>query len=261
MMQGKHERERDMTPTGNTILVTGGTSGIGLELAKAFHKLGNTVIIAGRRKKLLDDAVVAHPGMAAYVLDVEDKASITSATAKIIKDHPSLNVLVNNAGIMRGEDMTAKTIGLADAEATIATNLLAPMRLIAALLPHFRAQPKSAIINVTSGLAFVPLAHTPTYSATKAALHSYTQSLRHQLRGTSVEVLELAPPMVQTDLMPGQASNPHGMPLADFIAESISLLQSTPTPPEILVERVNILRRAEAEGRFGQVFAFLNPTG
>jgi uncharacterized oxidoreductase len=260
-MQHKHAKEFAMTPTGNTILITGGTSGIGLALAKAFHALGNTVIIAGRRKTLLDEAVATHPGMAAYVLDVEDPASITSVAAKIEKEHPKLNVLVNNAGIMRAENLAAEEIDLADAEATITTNLLAPVRLIAALLPHFRAQPKSAIINVTSGLAFVPLAYTPTYSATKAALHSYTQSLRHQLRDTSVEVLELAPPMVQTDLMPGQASNPQGMPLADFISESIAQLQKNPTPPEILVDRVNILRRAEAEGRFGQVFGFLNPAG
>jgi uncharacterized oxidoreductase len=259
MMQAKHEEEYDMTPTGNTILVTGGTSGIGLELAKAFHKLGNKVIIAGRRKKLLDEAVAANTGMAAYVLNVDDKPSIASVAAKIVKDHPALNVLVNNAGIMRAEDMTAKTIDLADAEATVTTNLLAPMRLIAAFLPHLRAKPKSAIINVTSGLAFVPLAFTPTYSATKAALHSYTQSLRHQLRGSSVEVLELAPPLVQTDLTPGQATNPNGMPLADFIAESMMQLQKSPTPPEILVERVNFLRRAEAEGRYGQVFGILNP--
>jgi uncharacterized oxidoreductase len=258
-MQVKHREGNAMTPTGNTILMTGGTSGIGLELAKAFHKLGNKVIIAGRRKAKLDEAIKENSGMTGYELDVEDQASIASVTAKIVKEHPQLNVLVNNAGIMRAENLAGDAIDLSDAAATIATNLMAPMRLIAALLPHLKTQRRSIIINVTSGLAFVPLAMTPTYSATKAALHSYTQSLRHQLRGTSVEVSELAPPMVQTDLMPGQATNPHGMPLAEFIAESMAQLQKDPTPPEILVNRVNVLRRAEAEDRYGQVFSMLNP--
>jgi uncharacterized oxidoreductase len=203
--------------------------------------------------------VAAHPGLAAYVLDVEDAGAITAFAAQVTKAHPGLNVLINNAGIMRSEDLVSPPGFLTDAEATIATNLLGPIRMTAALLPHLRARPRAAVINVTSGLAFVPLAYTPTYSATKAALHSYTQSLRHQLRETSVDVLELAPPMVQTDLMPGQASNPNGMPLADFISEVMGLLGQTPTPDEICVERVQFLRRAEAEGRMATVFGMLNP--
>jgi uncharacterized oxidoreductase len=167
-------------------------------------------------------------------------------------------VLVNNAGIMRAENLTDAQAALPDAEAMIATNLLGPIRLSTALLPHLMAQHASTIINVSSGLAFVPLAITPTYSATKAALHSYTQSLRYQLRDTSVEVLELAPPMVQTDLMPGQAVNPMGMPLADYVSEVMGLLAQNPTPAEICVDRVHILRGAEREGRFDQVFAMIN---
>jgi uncharacterized oxidoreductase len=248
-----------MNMTGNTVLITGGASGIGLALAVALRTAGNTVIIAGRRQSALDAAVAAYPGLVAQVLDVEDADAITAFAARITKSHPGLNVLINNAGIMRSEDLLSPPGFLADAAAMIATNFQGPILMTAALLPHLRAQPHATVINVTSGLAFVPLAVTPTYSATKAALHSYTQSLRHQLRATSVEVLELAPPMVQTDLMPGQATNPHGMPLADYTAEVMGLLARDPTPAEICVERVQVLRQAEAQGQYPQVFGMLNP--
>jgi uncharacterized oxidoreductase len=250
-----------MNLTGNTILITGGASGIGLALAEAYLAAGNEVIIAGRRQAALDAAKAAHPGLAAYVLDVADPAAITAFAAMVTAVHPALNVVINNAGIMRAEDMLSSSGYPGDAEATVAINLLGPIRMTAALLPHLQRQPQATIINVTSGLAFVPLAITPTYSATKAALHSYTMSLRHQLRRTGVAVLELAPPMVQTDLMPGQASNPHGMPLADYIAEVMGLLGQTPTPDEICVERVQFLRRAEADGQMAQVFGMLNTAG
>ena len=248
-----------MKTTGNTILITGGASGIGLALAVAWQGLGNTVIVAGRRKAVLDQVTAAHPGLIGYELDVEDAASIAGFAAQVVKNHPGLNVLVNNAGIMRAENLTDAQAALPDAEAMMATNLLGPLRLTTALLPHLMAQSKAAVINVTSGLAFVPLAITPTYSATKAGLHSYTQSLRHQLRDTSVEVLELAPPMVQTDLMPGQAGNPMGMPLAEYVAEVMGLLAQNPTPAEICVDRVQMLRGAERDGRFDQMFGMLNP--
>lgn len=249
-----------MKPSGNTILITGGTSGIGRELAHQFHGLGNKVIIAGRRKALLDEITSAHPGMVGYVLDVDDAQAIQDFAAKMAADHPDLNVLLNNAGIMKAEDLTAETIDLSVAEATIITNLLAPIRLTAALLPHLRRRPQATIINVSSGLAFVPLVGAPTYSATKAALHSYTISLRRQLRDTSVEVLELIPPSVQTDLMPGHAEDPHAMPLADFITETMAAFQEQPTPLEIKVKRVAFLRDAEAEGRFEQTLDMLNGT-
>jgi uncharacterized oxidoreductase len=250
-----------MIMTGNTILITGGASGIGLALAQAFLTAGNTVIIAGRRQSALDAAVAAHPGLVAHVLDVEDADAITAFAAQVTQAHPGLNVLINNAGTMRGEDLTSAPDFLTDAKATVATNFLGPILVTAALLPHLRAQPHATVINVTSGLAFVPLAMTPTYSATKAALHSYTQSLRYQLRDTGVEVLELAPPMVQTDLMPGQSVNPMGMPLAQYTAEVIGLMAQNPTPPEICVERVQLLRRAERDGRFDEVFAMINGMG
>jgi uncharacterized oxidoreductase len=133
--------------------------------------------------------------------------------------------------------------------------------MTAAFLPHLRKQADATIINVSSGLAFVPLSRTPTYCATKAALHSYSQSLRHQLRDTCVRVIELAPPAVQTDLMPGQKASPIAMPLDDYIAEVMALFEAHPEGPEILVERVKLLRNAEAEGRYDAVLGLLNPTG
>jgi uncharacterized oxidoreductase len=247
-----------MNISGNTILITGGGTGIGRALAEALHAQGNHVIIAGRRKEALDATTAANPGMASIILDVEDPAAIRDFAGRIMAAHPRLNVLINNAGIMRPENLQAQQGDLRDAEATITTNLLGPIRLIAALLPALQKQPRSTIINVTSGLAFVPLAMTPTYSATKAALHSYTQSLRHQLKGTTTEVIELAPPGVQTDLMAGQAENPQMMPLAEYVAEAISLLKSQPDAAEICVQRVGFLRFAEAQGKFDATFAMLN---
>jgi uncharacterized oxidoreductase len=247
-----------MNPTGNTILITGGTSGIGRELAKQFQVLGNKVIIAGRRQELLDEVTARQPGIVGHVLDVAQVGTIDAFAERVIAKHPTLNVLINNAGIMVAENVRNQSEHLAIAEATIATNLLGPMRLTAALLPHLQAQPQAAIVTVSSGLAFVPLAATPTYCATKAAIHSYTVSLRHQLRNTNVEVIELVPPGVQTDLMPGHASNPIMMPLTDFISETMGLFKQQPTPSEICVQRVGWQRRAEAESRFEQVFAALN---
>jgi uncharacterized oxidoreductase len=246
-----------MQPTGNTILITGGGSGIGRGLAEALHRLGNQVIIAGRRQAYLDETTAANPGIASLTLDIEDPAAIKAFAAQAIAAFPSLNVLVNNAGIMRSENLLAQQPDLADAEAIVATNLLGPIRLTAALLPHLQAQPHATVINVSSGLAFVPLAPTATYCATKAALHSYTQSLRYQLRNTSVEVLELIPPYVQTHLMHG-AEDPRAMPLPAFIAETMAILTTQPTPPEICVKNVNGLRLAELRGIFDKVFHGLN---
>jgi uncharacterized oxidoreductase len=245
-----------MQITGNTILITGGGSGIGEAIAVALHAKGNKIILAGRRRETLEAVAARHPGMAVQVLDVADAGDIAAAAAKVVQDHPALNVLINNAGIMQAEDLTAADTTIA--EATIATNLLGPIRLTAALLPHLTAQAASTVINVTSGLAFVPLAATATYNATKAAMHSYSQSLRSQLAGTSVRVIEWAPPAVATDLMPGHAQNPNSMPLADFISESMALLEGQPGAEEILVERVKFLRHAEARGDYAKVFGMLN---
>ncbi len=245
-----------MTPTGNTILVTGGGSGIGAALAQRFHDAGNTVIVAGRRQAALDETIAGRERMHAMTLDVEDASAIDAFAARLVAEHPALNVLVNNAGIMKLEDATTRR-DLADAEATIVTNLLGPIRLTNALIDHFKAQSNAAIVNVTSGLGFVPLTAAPTYSATKAAIHSYTVSLRRLLAGR-VELIELAPPGVQTDLTPGQATRPGYLPLADFIDEVMALFGQQPTPHEILVERVRPLRAAEADGQFDERLAMLN---
>ncbi len=248
-----------MDMTGNTLLVTGGGSGIERGLAEAFHALGNQVIIAGRRAEVLAEVVAANPGMAPALFDVEDAAAIPGFAAGVVAAHPGLNVLINNAGIMRVEDVLAEPYGLGDAEAMVVTNLLGPIRLTAALLPQLRGQPRAAVLNVTSGLAFVPLAVTPTYSATKAALHSWGDSLRYQLRGTSVQMIEVAPPAVGTDLMPGSRANPNALNLDDYIAETMALLASGPQRAEFLVERVKVLRHAERGGAYAGVFGMLSP--
>ena len=247
-----------MNMTGNTILVTGGGTGIGLGLAKAFHDGGNTVIIAGRRPAPLAEVVAANPGMTSVVLDVADPAAIQAFAAQAAQDYPALNVLINNAGIMKTEDALADPFDLSACEATVATNLLGPIRLTAALLPHLRRQSAATVVNVTSGLAFVPRAATPTYSATKAAMHSYTQSLRFLLRETPVQVIELVPPLLVTDLMPGQRANPRAMPLDEFIRESMALFAGHSSAPEVLVERVKMQRNAEAKGDHDKVFAMIN---
>lgn len=246
-----------MNLTGNTILITGGGSGIGRAFAEQLHKLGNQIVIAGRRQKALDETTAANPGMRSFVLDIEDPVDIRTFAAQAAAESPALNVLVNNAGIMRQENLLADKRDLADSESIIATNLLGPIRLTAALLPHLQKQPHSAVINVSSGLAFLPLTVTPTYCATKAAIHSYTESLRYQLRATQTEVIELIPPYVATNLMDG-ADDPRAMPLDQFITEVMQILKTQPTPSEICVENVKGLRFAAASGRYDAVFAGLN---
>jgi uncharacterized oxidoreductase len=246
-----------MNLTGNTILITGGGSGIGRGLAEELLKLGNQIVIAGRRKHALDETTAANPGMKSLTLDIESPTAIREFAVKAVADFPTLNVLINNAGIMRAEKLLDQRPDLADAESIVATNLLGPIRLTAALLPHLKQQPHATIMNVSSGLAFVPLVFTPTYCATKAAIHSYTESLRYQLRATNIEVLELAPPYVATDLMSG-ASDPRAMPLGKFIAEVMGILKTEPTPAEICVENVNGLRFAERQGRYDATFNGLN---
>lgn len=245
-----------MKQSGNTILITGGGSGIGEALAHRLHDTGNTVIVAGRRRDTLDAAIAGRANMHAMTLDIDSPQAIEAFAADLIAAHPALNVVINNAGVMRYEDLSARR-DLSDAEATITTNLLGPIRLTNALVDHLKAQDDAAIVNVTSGLAFVPLVIAATYSATKAAIHSYTLSLRDALAG-SVEVIELAPPAVQTDLTPGQRDRAAYQPLDEFADEVMALFGHEPTPREILVERVKPLRNAEAEGRFDATLAQLS---
>jgi uncharacterized oxidoreductase len=251
------EKKYTMKITGNTILITGGGSGIGRGLAEALQAEGNRVIIAGRRKQVLEEATKANPGMESLTLDIEDAKSIREFAAQVTKDYPSLNVLINNAGIMRLENLKEQPEELTDAESIVTTNLLGPIRLTAALLPLLLKQPQSTVMNVTSGLAFVPLTSVPTYNATKAAMHSYSLSLRYQLKDTKTEVLELIPPYVQTDLLSG-AADPRAMPLKDFIAQTIEILKTQPEAKEICVERVKALRFAEKNGNFDGFFSNFN---
>lgn len=239
-----------MKLSGNTILITGGGSGIGEALAHRLHDLGNKIIVAGRRREALEKAAAGRADITAMTLDIEDPRAIEDLARRVVAENPDLNVLINNAGIMRYEAIETRR-DLADAEATVATNLLGPIRLTNALVDHLSDKRDPAIVNVTSGLAFVPLVATATYSATKAAMHSYAVSLREALRGR-VEVIELAPPAVQTDLTPGQRKAPGYLPLEDFMDEVMALLAQQPTPREVLVEAVRFLRDAEAEGRFDE---------
>ena len=246
-----------MKIAGNTILVTGGTSGIGRALAEALHGKGNKVIIAGRRQSLLDEITGRNPGMIGIAVDLNDSEAIAQFAASVKSRFPALNVLINNAGIAGHEDYTADSIDLTRAYATIQTNINGVLQLSAALLPLLRAQAHATLMVTTSGLAFVPYPPGPVYSATKAFMHNWLDALRVQLRKTSVEVLELAPPYVQTELGgPQQASDPRAMPLDAYISEVVQILERDTTENgEILVERVKPLRTAEQDGKYQE---FLN---
>ncbi|WP_406331603.1 SDR family oxidoreductase [Streptomyces sp. NBC_00203] len=247
-----------MKMTGNTILITGGTSGIGLGLALRLHEAGNKVIVAGRRKELLDEITAAHPGVEALVLDVTDPASIAQARETMASAHPELNVLVNNAGIMLRENLLDPA-DLQVAEDHVTVNLLGTIRMTYAFLPLLVGKNDSAVMNVTSALAFVPLPITPTYNATKAALHSFSESLRVQLAGadTGVQVIEVAPPGVRTTLL-GQQDDENAMPLDDFLTETLDLLREKPDAKELVVERARFVRDAEANGTYDNVLAMLS---
>jgi uncharacterized oxidoreductase len=243
----------DMDITNSTVFIPGATSGIGLGLAQRLQAAGSTVVIGGRRRALLDSLHDEY-GFDSVELDVTDPASITAAAASVIETHPTLDAVITMSGIMRAEDLRSSE-HLTDAVATVETNLLGTIRLIDAFLPHLLSRPASTIITVSSGLAYTPLAATPTYSATKAAVHSYTQSLRQQLTDSSVAVLELVPPAVATDLM-GEGVDFGGMPLDDFLTEVVSLLQAG-AAPEILVQNVLPLRWSERDGKQQELIEML----
>ena len=250
-----------MKMTGNTILVTGGTSGIGRALAEAFHDRGNHVVIAGRRPDKLDEAVAARPGMEAVQLDQDDPASLSRLAEAARTRFPELNVLVANAGISRAEDMAVDGWTTADAEAVVSTNILGPLRVTAAVLPMLKHRKNAALVVTTSNLAFIPRADFPSYCASKAFLHSWLQSVRHQLRKIPVEVLELSPPYVATELTgPGQVSDPRAVPLDAYVAEVMQLLETSNHPGgEVLVKRDHFRRTAERDGRYEEVFSTINP--
>jgi uncharacterized oxidoreductase len=247
-----------MNISGNTIFIPGSTSGIGLALALALQAEGNTVIIGGRRAERLEQLAAKHPGLDIVRIDTTDAASIDLAAQEVLARHPDLNVLVTMAGIMRVEDWHTPGSFLASAEEVVTTNVLGPIRLIAAFVEHLQTQPDATIVTVSSGLAFAPLAVTPSYSASKAAIHMLSESLRLQLADTKVQVVELEPPSVRTSLVPGQEDNEVAMPLEEFVAEVMALLASQPDAREIQVERVKFLRYGEARGDYDQVVAALN---
>jgi uncharacterized oxidoreductase len=247
-----------MNITGNTIFIPGSTSGIGLALALRFRERGNTVIVGGRRTELLERIVAEHPDIDTVQIDTTDAASVRSAADQVLVRHPDLNVVIAMAGVMKIEDWHHPETFLESAESTITTNVLGPIRLIAAFIEHLQKQPAATIITVSSGLAFAPLKVTPSYNASKAAIHMLTESLRLQLADTTVKLKELVPPAVQTDLLPGQRESDFAMPLDEFVDEVMGLLETEPDAKEIQVERVKFLRYAEVRGDYDKVVATLN---
>ncbi|MET9445480.1 SDR family NAD(P)-dependent oxidoreductase [Streptomyces sp. NPDC006610] len=247
-----------MNITGNTVFIPGATSGIGLALALELRARGNTIIVGGRRAELLDRIADEHPGIGTVRIDTTDAASIASAEKEVLSNHPGLNVLVTMAGVMNIEDWRDPASFLASAESTVTTNVLGPIRLIAAFVEHLQAQPDATIMTVSSGLAFTPLKVTPSYNASKAAIHMLSESLRLQFAGTSVKVMELVPPAVRTALLPGHEDNELAMPLDEFVAETVALLETQPDAKEIQVERVKFLRYGEARGDYDRVVATIN---
>ncbi|MEU5787558.1 SDR family NAD(P)-dependent oxidoreductase [Micromonospora purpureochromogenes] len=247
-----------MNISGNTVFIPGSTSGIGLALALELQARGNTVIVGGRRTDLLKEIAAEHPGIDTVTIDTADPASIASAAREVLARHPELNVLVTMAGIMRVEDWHQPETFLASAEAVVNTNVLGPIRLIAAFIEHLRAQPDATIMTVSSGLAFAPLKATPSYNASKAAIHMLSESIRLQLADTTVKIVELEPPAVRTSLLPGQEHSEFAVPLDEFVAEVVGLLEAQPEAKEIQVERVKFLRYGEARGDYDRVVETLN---
>ncbi|GAB6898840.1 SDR family oxidoreductase [Kineosporia succinea] len=245
-----------MNITGNTIFVPGATSGIGLALAVRLRAAGNTVIIGGRRAQLLAELKQQH-GFGTVVIDTTDPASVLRARDEVLEQYPDLDVLIAMAGIMKAENVLGPDF-LADATSIVDTNVNGPLRLIAAFVDHLRTRPRAALVTVSSGLAHVPLALTPTYNGSKAFVHLFTESIRLQLAGTPVQVIEIVPPAVRTELLPGGSDVEHFMPLDEFADEVMALLESEPDAHEILVRTVSFLRRAEVEGRYPAAVEALN---
>jgi uncharacterized oxidoreductase len=247
-----------MNISGNTIFIPGSTSGIGLALALELRAKGNTVIVGGRRAGLLDQIASEHPGIDTIQIDVADAASIEAAAKDVLARHPDLNVLITMCGIMRVEDWHQPESFLASAEDVITANLLGTVRLIAAFIQHLQARPDATLMTVSSGLAFTPLKVTPSYNASKAAIHMLSESIRLQFAGTNVKIVELEPPAVRTSLLPGQDESESAMPLEDYVSEVVALIEAQPDAKEIQVERVKFLRYGEARGDYDQVVAALN---
>eukprot|EP01034_Spumella_vulgaris_P027589 gene27590-34333_t len=207
----------------STIFITGGASGIGLALAVRLLALGHVVIVAGRRQSVLDQAQNEHPELKTIQGDIGSDASRVALFEKVVKEYPDVNVLINNAGVLNASASPLKDTTAEDWEghkSVIDINLVGTIHLSILFLPHLATKPRPLIVNNTSILAFIPVAVAATYSATKAALHSFTISLRHQLKASSIQVVEICPPTVQTDM----GSRFGGMPLDLYADDTMSRL-------------------------------------
>lgn len=244
----------------NTVLITGGGGGIGRGLAEAFHKLGNRVIIGGRRETVLKEVCAANPGMSSVVLDISNSASIRAAAHSVLAQFPDLNCLINNAGMQRAHDFSAGSVDESDMVEEIETNLLGLMRMCSVFIPYLKSRPQATVINISSALAFVPLARVPVYCATKAAVHSFCVSLRHQLKHTNVKVVELIPPWVDTNLDRGRrrTTGPAPMPLPQFISEAMAGLAGD--ADEVPIGDAKFLHASAGPGEaFTKTFSRMNP--
>lgn len=230
----------------HTVLIVGGTSGIGLGLARRFAQAGSTVIVGGRRAGTID-------GLASVTIDVTDAESVHRASAEVLSRFPDLDVVVTMAGVLLTEDLRDPA-HIEIAETTIATNVLGTIRVIDAFTPHLIERGAGTIMTVSSGIAFLPFPLMATYAASKAAVHAYSEALRAQLAGTGVDVVELVPPAVATTPEQHQL-NPAALELDDYLEEVMTLLQADPTPSEVLVQAVRMHRWAEREGTYGELVA------
>lgn len=240
-----------MKRTGNTIFITGGSSGIGRALAHRWHDQGNTVIVSGRRHDALEETIAGREGMAFYELDVDDPDAVRRVTRQLIEQHPDINVFLNCAGISGAEDPTTAR-DLSRAEKIVETNLLGPIRMIDALVDHLKEQANAAILVVSSGTGFVPYPAAATYSASKAAVHSYFVSLRALLK-EDLQVIEIIPPQVATDLMDGLKESPQSVPLDKFADDVMAQLIGQPEADEIIVNEVEPFRFAERNGQVREI--------
>jgi len=243
-----------MDLTGNTLLITGGSSGIGMALAERFIRLGNEVIITGRRASALESFAATHPGVHTKLSDAGNAASRVELAAWAAREFPRLNVLINNAGIQRRVDLQ-RTEPWENTAEELEINLSAPIHLSTLFIPQLQKQARAQIMNVSSGLAFVPLARLPIYCATKAALHSFSLSLREQLKSSTIRVTEIIPPAVKTNL---GGSHDFGEELADY-ADSVldQLARDVPETTFGMSTRTSQMSRADAD----QAFQRMNSTG
>ena len=233
-----------------TALIVGGTSGIGLGLARRLRDLGNTVVVGGRSRDRFAD--LESEGFGTVEIDVTDGRSVTDARDAVLARHPRLDLVVAMSGVMLVEDLRDPAHFDA-AQRSIETNLLGIIRVTDAFTPHLIGRGAGALITVSSGIAFLPFPLMASYAASKAGVHAYTEALRAQLAGTGVEVVELVPPAVATA---GQEKvNPHALPLDGFLDEVLSLLAHEPTPNEVLVQGVRMHRWAERDGTYADLVA------